>query len=213
MKQQHVLFGVSPFNSKFTAEYLYKMLDWGFDNYNKVSVVHPCEEARYLLIACGDDETKARKKCRKEFNRVDKIIDSYLAMNNISLASGHILKFSSFYHIPQYQYFLEKCRCDYLNNQEFQSLCNEQSMKVVLQRSKHTQKKPTLDQNGIAIATEYILMELPFLIAPSVILSMDEDIHISYYCEWPVADFLYKGKLSLTAFSRTKLVIKDHEEK
>lgn len=73
-----VLFGVSPFNSKFNESYIIKMLDWGFDNFEYVDVIHPHEEAKYLLLGCGDNEIKAKKKSRKEFSRISKLIESYL---------------------------------------------------------------------------------------------------------------------------------------
>lgn len=51
---------------------------------------------------------------------------------------------------------------------------------------------------------------MPFLIAPSVLLATDSNVHISYYCTWPVADYLYQDNLSLSPHSYTKIVIKDH---
>ncbi|EAA9929021.1 tRNA-dependent cyclodipeptide synthase [Salmonella enterica] len=125
MKEQQVLFGISPFNSRFSDVYLENMLDWGFDNYDKVDILHPHEEARYLLMGCGDNENKAKKKSRKEFYRAERIIHNYISKNGCTLSSGKILRFSDFYGNIAYQYFLEKIRKDYSDNSDFYTLCTE----------------------------------------------------------------------------------------
>lgn len=73
MKEQQVLFGISPFNSRFSEVYLEKMLNWGFDNYDKVDILHPHEEAKYLLMGCGDNENKAKKSLEKNFTGQKKL--------------------------------------------------------------------------------------------------------------------------------------------
>lgn len=108
MKNQHVLFGISPFNSKFNEVYLGKMLDWGFNNYTCVDILHPHEEAKYLLMGCGDDLTKSKKKSRKEFYRIERVVDQYLSNNRCSLSSKKILKFTDFYDDVSYNYFFGK---------------------------------------------------------------------------------------------------------
>ncbi|EBB0848799.1 tRNA-dependent cyclodipeptide synthase [Salmonella enterica] len=210
MKEQQVLFGISPFNSRFSEVYLEKMLNWGFDNYDKVDILHPHEEARYLLMGCGDNENKAKKKSRKEFYRAERIIHDYISKTGCTLSSGKILRFSDFYGNIAYQYFLEKVRKDYSDNSDFYTLCTEQSEKAIIKRKISTENKNIINKKDIEIATEYILRELPFLIAPSVLLATDCNVHISYYCTWPVADYLYQDNLSLSPHSYTKIVIKDH---
>lgn len=210
MKEQHVLFGISPFNSRFNKHYLEKMLEWGFNNYVSVDILHPHEEARYLLMGCGDEESKARKKSRKEFFRAERAVSNYLSKTGNILSSGKVLRFSDFYHNLSYQYFLEKVRNDHHKNEVFYTLCSEQSAKAIVQRKKSINNHDVITQQEINIATEYIIREIPFLIAPSVLLSTDNDIHISYYCTWPVADYLYNDKLSISPHSTTKIVVKDH---
>lgn len=210
MKGEHVLFGISPFNSKFNEEYLNKMLDWGFRNYTYVDVLHPHEEARYLLMGCGDEENKSRKKSRKEFFRTDRIVSDYLLRTGSNLFSERVLRFYDFYQDPTYQYVLENVRKDYYKDEEFYSLCSEQSRKAILQRKNSVNNYDVTTQKEIDIGTEYIIRELPFLIVPSILLSTDREIHISYYCTWPIADYLYSEKLSLSPHSTTKIVVKDH---
>lgn len=210
MKGEHVLFGISPFNSKFNEKYLERMLEWGFDNYNYVDVLHPHEEARYLLMGCGDEESKSKKKSRKEFVRTNRIVNNYLLKTGRNLFSGRVLKFSDFYQNLTYQYILEKIKKDYYKDKMFYSLCSEQSRKAILQRKRSINNHGAIIQREVDIATEYIIRELPFLIEPSVLLSTDKGVHISYYCTWPIADYLYDGKLSLSPHSTTRVVVKDH---
>lgn len=210
MKKDRVLFGVSPFNSKFSEGYLHNMLEWGFDNYRHVDILHAHEESRYLLMGCGNDENKARRYSRKEFNRAERVINKLLAKKGKSLSSGGILKFSDFYSNESYKYFMEKVRKDYVRNKEFYNLCREHSHKAIMHRKKSTNNDTVISDKEVDIAVEYILIELPFLIAPSVLLSTHNEIDVSYYCDWSVADYLYNGKLSLMPYSKTRLVIKDH---
>ncbi|MDR5874628.1 tRNA-dependent cyclodipeptide synthase [Vreelandella gomseomensis] len=210
MKEKHVLFGVSPFNSKFNDKYIRKMLEWGFENYSYVDVLHPHEEARYLLMGCGNKSNKAKKKSRAEFNRVERITNDYLEKSGHTLSSGKILKFSDFYAKELYKSYVEKIRECYEKNEEFYEICAKQTYKVINKRKDSTNKDGKVTQREIDIASEYIIREIPFLIAPSALLSTDNDIHISYYCSWPVADYLFDEKLPVSPQSATKIVIKDH---
>lgn len=210
MKEQHVLFGISPFNSKFDKNYLKRMLGWGFSHYHSVDILHPYEEASYLLIGCGDKAIKAKKKSRKEFYRIEKVIKEYQQETCNALCCERILKFADFYNNRSYKSILEKIRMDYKNKKEFYDICREQSYKAIMQRKKSVNNHNIVTKQQIDIATEYVIREMPFLIAPSAILSTEESIHISYYCTWPVADYLYSNKLSLTPFPGTKIVIQDH---
>lgn len=38
--EKHIVFGISPFNTKFSKEYIFNMLDWGFLNFNYVDILH-----------------------------------------------------------------------------------------------------------------------------------------------------------------------------
>lgn len=210
MNAKHVLFGISPFNSKFNENYIKNMLAWGFYNYDYVDVLHPHEEARYLLMGAGDNEVKARKKSRKEFYRMERSINDYLAMSGCNFFSKKILKFSDFYTDELYKKNIEIIREDFKNNEDFHTLCIDQSYKAIVNRKNAINKASEIKQQDIIVATEYIIREIPFIISPSRLLSSYNSVHISYYCSWPIADYIYAGKLSITPNSGTKIIIKDH---
>lgn len=210
MKKEHVLFGISPFNSKFNKVYLEKMLEWGFENYRNVDVLHPHEAARYLLIGCGDESVKANKKSRKEFHRTEQVVNTYLLKSNNLLCAGKILKFSDFYNNVLYKYLSDIIRKSYDDNKVFYQLCMEQSQKAVTQRKRSIGSHKVTLPYEIEMATQYILEEIPFIIAPSLLFSTNNAVHISYYCNWPIAAYLYKGELSILPFTGTRLIIKDH---
>ncbi|MFQ1054454.1 tRNA-dependent cyclodipeptide synthase [Gilliamella apicola] len=210
MKGKHVLFGISPFNSKFDENYIKNMLEWGFHNYEHVDVLHPHEEAKYLLMGSGDNEVKACKKSRKEFYRMERTINDYLAMSCCNFFSKKILKFSDFYSDELYKKNIEIIREDFKKNEDFRALCIAQSYKAIFNRKNAINKASEIRHQDIIIATEYILREIPFILSPSSLLSSLNSVHISYYCSWPIADYIYAGKLSITPNSGTKIVVKDH---
>jgi tRNA-dependent cyclodipeptide synthase len=210
MKGKHVLFGISPFNSKFNENYIKNMLEWGFDNYEHVDVLHPHEEAKYLLIGAGDNEVKARKKSRKEFYRIERAINNYLSMSGHDFFAKRILKFSDFYADELYKKNVEIIKEDFKNNENFHSLCITQSYKAILNRKNAISKTSEIKEQDIIIATEYIIREIPFIISPSLLSSSLTSLHISYYCSWPIADYVYAGKLSISPSSDTKIIVKDH---
>ncbi|RBO91145.1 tRNA-dependent cyclodipeptide synthase [Pseudochrobactrum asaccharolyticum] len=210
MKKSHVLFGISPFNSKFNEFYLTRMLKWGFENYECVDVLHPYEEAKYLLMGCGDDVNKARKKSRKEFYRTERAVNCFLKNNESSLYCDKVLKFSDFYNIAIYDYLYEKVNYLFNNDELFCSICKEQSYKAILQRKNATFSKNTIDEDKLNVATNYILRELPFIIAPSTLIKTNDIIHVSYYCTWPIVEYIYSGNILLNPYSKTKIIIKDH---
>lgn len=210
MKKQHVLFGISPFNSKFNESYINEMLLWGFNNYINVDVLHPYEEARYLLMGCGDDEGKAKKKSRKEYCRVERVIDNYLLTTGSSLFSKKIIKFHDFYNNSTYKSILEKVRRNYHEDEGFHYVCLEQSRKAIMQRKRSVNNHAEITQFDLDIAVEYIIRELPFILSPSLLLSVDNNIHISYYCTWPVLDYLNNKSFHLLSCFNTRVFVRDH---
>ncbi|MEQ5055977.1 tRNA-dependent cyclodipeptide synthase [Klebsiella michiganensis] len=210
--EQHVVFGVSPFNTKFSSQYIEDMLNWGFENFINVDVLHPHEEARYLLMGCNNNEVKARKKSRKEFVRIERIVDSVLERNGRSLSSGRIMKFSDFYDLACYQDLYESAKKEFNTQAEFQNICLEQSKKTILSRRKATCGEGNLVTTDVHIATEYIFREIPFILSPAELMLSKMNISISYYSGWSVADYIYNKGIYIKPSTRTGLIIKDHSE-
>lgn len=104
----------------------------------------------------------------------------------------------------------EKVNYLFNNDELFCSICKEQSYKAILQRKNATFSKNTIDEDKLNVATNYILRELPFIIAPSTLIKTNDIIHVSYYCTWPIVEYIYSGNILLNPYSKTKIIIKDH---
>lgn len=48
--EKHIIFGISPFNTKFSKEYIFNMLDWGFLNFNYVDILHSYRRSNHTSI-------------------------------------------------------------------------------------------------------------------------------------------------------------------
>lgn len=208
--EKHIIFGISPFNTKFSKEYIFNMLDWGFLNFNYVDILHPYEEAKYLIMACGNNEVKARKKTRKEYNRIKKTVDEYMMLTDRKLSYGDIIKFSNFYHSSLYNNLYAMVKNEYNLCQDFREICITQTEKAIIKRRKATGSEYFFDKNHIEIAVEYIMREIPFLINSGEILSSNCHIYISYYSQWSVADYIYKNSKNMKPSKKTRLITKDH---
>ncbi|MGV8002408.1 tRNA-dependent cyclodipeptide synthase [Photorhabdus temperata subsp. temperata] len=56
----HALVGISPFNSRFSKDYIVDLIQWSSDHFRQVDVLLPCErEASRLLVASGIEDTKS----------------------------------------------------------------------------------------------------------------------------------------------------------
>ncbi|MBD1227185.1 tRNA-dependent cyclodipeptide synthase [Xenorhabdus griffiniae] len=207
----HVIFGVSPFNTKFSNDYVHKMLEWGFNNYNFVDVIHPFEEAKYLLMGCGTEENKARKKSRKEYYRIQRYVESFLKSSGYRLRFGRIIKFEDFYESDEYIKAYNLIKDEYYKFEDFRKICLEQSFKAIKKRKSSVGDYSDIDHNLLDVSVEYILKEVPFIIRADKILLSTSRISISYYDHWNVADYLYNSCRNLKPSKKSSLAIKNHE--
>lgn len=208
--KEHVLFGISPFNTKFSELYINNMLDWGFENFRHVDVIHPHEEAKYLLMGCGNDEVKSKKKSRKEFSSINRIVEDYMKERSCGLCYGQIMKFSDFYDCPVYKDIYDRGVGEFKKYPDFKELCEQQTEKAILSRKAAVGDELRVKQQDMDIAVEYIMREIPFIVSPSELLGTDSTVHISYYAGWSVADYLYKMARDVKASSKSGLMLKDH---
>lgn len=77
----HILLGISPFNSKFSQNYIHQLIDWSSKNFKNVTVLLAGDEAKNLLEALGTPTTKAERKVRKEIRRHFRFSEEVLRKN------------------------------------------------------------------------------------------------------------------------------------
>ncbi|WP_238591667.1 tRNA-dependent cyclodipeptide synthase [Photorhabdus sp. RM157S] len=58
-KGDHALIGISPFNSRFSKDYVVDLIQWSSHYFRQVDILLPCErEASRLLVASGAENAK-----------------------------------------------------------------------------------------------------------------------------------------------------------
>lgn len=64
--REHVVVGVSPFNSYFTEEKIAELINWAKENFRAFHLYVPDGPARFTLEALGYPENRARKKAGRQ---------------------------------------------------------------------------------------------------------------------------------------------------
>lgn len=195
--KNYALIGISPFNTKFTLEYLEFILKWAQRNYYHFDFIHPRECSQYLLTSTGTKLSLAKKKSRNEFNRIDNILSEF----NVTLNS-----FDNFINEDKYLHLYEEGVKFFKNNSFFSNLCRMESKKAMLSRIKAKdssilEEDINIEQQDIDVAVEYILKEIPFLIDPVYIMYDDsyefDSVDVCYHKNWSIFDYLYNQQSSI----------------
>ncbi|WP_445495923.1 tRNA-dependent cyclodipeptide synthase [Photorhabdus sp. SF281] len=57
----HALIGISPFNSRFSKDYVVDLIQWSSHYFRQIDILLPCErEASRLLAASGTEDSRLR---------------------------------------------------------------------------------------------------------------------------------------------------------
>ncbi len=73
--KQHVMIGVSPFNSRFSEKYITELIYWCAKKFDSIDILLPdIESAMLLILASGATKIKAERKTKKELNRIRRIL-------------------------------------------------------------------------------------------------------------------------------------------
>ena len=78
-RQEHICFGISPFNSIFSESYIQALTEWGLAHFRSVHLFVPDEPVRYTLEAMGYSPEKAKWKADKQnrylFNKIYRALE------------------------------------------------------------------------------------------------------------------------------------------
>lgn len=91
-QKEHICFGISPFNSLFSQEYLEELINYAQNNFKSFHFFLPDEPTIHPLEALGYGQEEARKKMKKQINWLRNKIQKALASNELTV-SDHLLDF------------------------------------------------------------------------------------------------------------------------
>lgn len=196
--REHSLIGISPFNSRFSREYVNALVDWAAAHFDAIDVLLPCEEeAARLLVAAGSPLSKAHKKTRREIERhlniLEPIIERYRTLNR----PIRVFQFSDMKDNQAYQKKRARVEAAFETNQSFREACLEMSRQAVGGRVKGTGGSAcAIDEEQVHLALPYIFAEIPFYVNTPALLSLKHSVLI-YHRPWPIGTGLFAGRYPL----------------
>lgn len=201
----HVLVGVSPFNSRFSKNYVEALLMWAHYNFSKVDILLPDEEHASMLLCATDLPIgKSLRKTRKEINRHRRVLLQCLDNIGESATETKILDFSSYSSHPSYRALRDSVINAYENCEKFRQACTEMSSQAVLGRCigvGEFKNYKDLDQSKICKATPYIFAEMPFYLNTPSFLNLDSSVLV-YHRAWPIGGALLSGEFPIYVNSK-----------
>ncbi|WP_142417009.1 tRNA-dependent cyclodipeptide synthase [Bartonella massiliensis] len=117
--KQHLMIGISPFNSRFSEKYITELIYWSAKKFNSIDVLLPdLESAMLLVLASGATKAKAERKTKKELNRIRRILYNIQDFSNLE-KSFRILDFSQYKENKSYKILKSKAIDLYKKKSEF----------------------------------------------------------------------------------------------
>lgn len=194
-RRHHILIGISPFNSRFSDDYIYRLIGWAIREFDDVAVLLAGKEAANLLEALGTPRVKAERKVRKEVSRNRRSAEKALKAHGGDPKA--IYTFSDFNDHPAYCNMRQEVKNAFLNEENFRNACLEMSHAAILGRARGTNTTlHTVSDEMLKIAVEYVIAELPFFIGASEILGVQETL-LAYHRPWKLGERICLGEFSI----------------
>lgn len=203
-RRDHVLIGISPFNSRFSPDYVASLLAWASTSFRRVDVLLPDEEsAALLLIAAGTPVTKALRKTRKELNRHRRSLRKILDGMGEALSRTRIIEFADYFCNERYRQMKALAQDAFENCAEFRTACLEMSNHVLTRRNlaPDSLPRPPDPAEAALVAAPYILTEIPFYLCSADLLDTTSSV-LAYHRPWPIGDALLSGAFPLSVDRR-----------
>ncbi|MED4919407.1 tRNA-dependent cyclodipeptide synthase [Geobacillus thermodenitrificans] len=181
----HILLGISPFNSKFSQNYIHQLIDWSSKNFKNVTVLLAGDEAKNLLEALGTPTTKAERKVRKEIRRHFRFSEEALRKNGREI---DIYTFSDFKNNKIYNEVYQNVIYYFEKDEKFRKSCLAMSHDALSSRAKSLNMEDIeITDNMLFHSVKYVLAELPFFLSGASILGYKESV-LAYHRPWKLGE-------------------------
>lgn len=197
-QREHLLVGISPFNSRFSPSYVNALLTWGHSQFSQVDVLLPDEEhAARLLLATGVLPGKATRKTRKELTRHRRSIRQALDSIGARADAARIFDFSDFGAHPCYLRLHTQVNEAFDRCEKFRDACENMSRQAVHGRVQGSSANTTTgDGDHLRLAVPYIFAEMPFYLSSAELIDVPSSI-LAYHRPWPIGTGLFAGQFPL----------------
>ncbi|GIN98089.1 cyclo(L-leucyl-L-leucyl) synthase [Siminovitchia terrae] len=206
----HVLLGISPFNSRFSQDYITRIIGWASESFSEVSILLAGKEASNLLEALGTPKTKADRKVRKEIRRHIRYSEEALKLHDKNIDSIHT--FSDFENNKVYRETVEKVKYYFNADQTFRNACLSMSYEALTGRAKGSNLKSTeITTDMLLHSVKYVLAELPFFLSGASILGYDESV-LAYHRPWELGEQIKNNNFALNmSENQGYIILKENE--
>ncbi|AWM19356.1 tRNA-dependent cyclodipeptide synthase [Bacillus inaquosorum] len=194
-RRRHVLVGISPFNSRFSEDYIYRLIGWATAEFKSVSVLLAGHEAANLLEALGTPRGKAERKVRKEVSRNRRFAERALAAHGGDLKAIHT--FSDFTENKAYQLMRQEVEHAFFEQPHFRHACLDMSREAMIGRARGIGlMMEEVSEDMLNLAVEYVIAELPFFIGAPDILEVEETL-LAYHRPWKLGEKISNHEFSI----------------
>lgn len=194
----HILVGISPFNSRFSASYVNSTLEWAHLNFRKVDILLPDEKhAAMLFSGLTESPNKVNRKVRKELNRHHRSIERSLQDLGDVASTTTVIKFCDFFEAPDYKKIYNSILDTFDNSEKFRNACFDMSSQAI--SGKQADRKwdgANVDKKTIEAATPYIFVELPFYLDTPALIGERSSV-FAYHRVWPIGKKIWEGAFPL----------------
>ena len=174
---EHVLIGISPFNSYFSDKRMTLIFSWAFKHFNNVNLFIPDKISAYTLQAVGYDEKKAQQKTKRQDRYLrHKAVRALMSLGFSEKESdAKIIYLSDVLNNQNYIEAYKLCVERYENDNEFYENCLSTSKWVLDGKVKNDNP---ITEESLRIASKYFLAELPLYINTPGILGVKESLFV-----------------------------------
>ncbi|MFF7244837.1 tRNA-dependent cyclodipeptide synthase [Embleya sp. NPDC008237] len=158
-RAEHVLIGLSPWNSYYKPRRVEALVQWACANFVRVDVFVPGDEAAHTLTAAGVQPSEAVRRARYAVGRLRSPARRGLRNAGVADPEHHLHTWTQLSERPAYQHSLKRVRDAYHTDQAVRGACRRTARGAV---RRVAGQEPTEEQIDHAVG--YALAELPLVL-------------------------------------------------
>ena len=191
-RRDHICFGISPFNSLFSEEYLSSLVDFSLKNFKTFHFFLPDAPTVYTLEALGYGQSESRKKMKKQINWLrNKMLKALVANGLSSEKEDYILDAEKLEKNETFQDELKTVYGFFDFDPLFRNECLEASRWVL----QNKMEEKLITEAVLLKAVKYFLYEIPLFAATNKIVQSTTSL-FCYHQHIPFHERLYQNLLS-----------------
>lgn len=187
----HVVLGISPFNSYFRTERIVELIDWALAHFDNIDFFVPDEAAAYTLQASGYEPKKAAQKARRQAAYVHNKI--HTAIDEVGIdAHERVYGLAECRESARYNELRAEAQERFDNDPVLRTQIMSTSNWILAGKLPDGQR-PTEEQ--VLLAVQYFLDELPLFVDSPGIFGVDQSCFV-YHQRVDFLEQFYNSQLT-----------------